>query len=38
MQKLLGGIDKAKGLSREDIIQYSRTTSSNQLDIQGSIG
>lgn len=38
MQKLLAGIDKAKGLGREDIIKYARATSTNQLDIQGSIG
>ena len=38
MQKLLAGIDKTKGLTRDDIIQYSRTTSTNQLDVQSSIG
>lgn len=35
---LLNGVDKAKGLTREDIVKYSRTTSTNSLDIQSSVG
>ena len=38
MNKLLGGVAKDKGLSREDIIKYAKTTASNQSDIQQSIG
>ena len=38
MNKLLGGVSKEKGLTREDIIKYARTTASNQSDIQSSIG
>ena len=35
---LLNGVDKAKGLTREDIVKYSRTTSTNSLDVQASVG
>jgi hypothetical protein len=38
MNKLLGGVDKDAGLTREDIIRYARTTAGNQSDIQQSIG
>ena len=36
--KLLGGIDKAKGLTREDIVRYSRTSSISQLELSSEIG
>lgn len=35
---LLNGVDKAKGLTREDIVKYSRTTSTNSLDVQSQLG
>lgn len=38
MNKLLGGIDKEAGLTREDIIKYARSTASNQSEIQTNIG
>jgi len=38
LAKLLGGVDKARGLTREDIVAYSRTTSTSALDLQGNIG
>ena len=38
MNKLLGGVDKEKGLSREDIIKYSKGTASHQSELQQSIG
>lgn len=36
--KLLGGIDSKKGLSREDIVKYSRTSSITQLELSAEIG
>lgn len=36
--KLLGGIDKAKGLSRDDILKYSRSSASSQLTLSEEIG
>ena len=38
INKLLSGVDKEKGLSREDIIRYSRTTASHQESLQSAIG
>jgi len=38
MNKLLGGVDPAAGLTREDILKYARATASNQNDIQQNIG
>ncbi len=38
MNKLLGGVDKDAGLTREDIIKYARATASNQSEIQQNIG
>ena len=35
---LLNGVDKTKGLTREDIVKYSRTTSTNSLDVQANVG
>ena len=35
---LLNGVNKEKGLSREDIVKYSRTTSINSSELQGSVG
>lgn len=35
---LLNGVDKAKGLSREDIVKYSRTTGKTNLDVQSNVG
>ena len=38
MNKLLGGVSKEKGLTREDIIRYAKNTAAGQSEIQSNIG
>jgi hypothetical protein len=38
MSKLLQGVDPKKGLTRDDIVKYSRTSCNGQIDTQASIG
>lgn len=38
MSKLLQGVDAKKGLTRDDIVKYSRTSCNAQIDVQSSIG
>lgn len=38
MSKLLSGVSKEKGLSREDIVKYSRTSCNAQIDLSNQIG
>jgi hypothetical protein len=38
MNKLLGGVSKEKGLTREDIIRYAKDTAAGQSEIQSNIG